>query len=76
MTGYMQEALSQADRQKQLEKNNSKTVHGDGPVSRFPWVITRAASGGGNLHYFLAAGAASGGGILRRVVLPLLVARY
>ncbi len=67
----MQETLSQADPQTQLDKNNSQTVHADEPdVSKFPRAITRAASGGGNLHYFLAAGAASGGGILRRYLVP------
>ncbi len=70
----MQETLSQADPQTQLDKKNSQTVHADESVSKFPRVITRAASGGSNLHYFLAAGAASGGGILRRLVLPLLLA--
>ncbi len=67
----MQETLSQADRQTQLEKKNSQAVHGDEPdVSKFPRATTRAASGGGNLHYFLAAGAASGGRILRRHLVP------
>ncbi len=70
MTGYMQETLSKADPQTQLEKKNSQTVHADEPVSKFPRAIARAASGGGNLHYFLAAGAASGGGILRRYLVP------
>ncbi len=67
----MQETLTQADPQKQLEKNNSQAVHADEPdVSKFPRATARAASGGGNLHYFLAAGASSGGGILRRYLVP------